>query len=94
MVALFNQVIDKELLSPPGDTLLEHIEFIGMSRVELADRMEQTPEWVDALIDGTVEITPETAQQLEHILYIPQNFWLAREKNYRDSLTQWAAHNE
>ena len=27
------------LLSPPGDTIQEHIDFIGMSQAELAERM-------------------------------------------------------
>ena len=33
--------IAKSLLSPPGDTIQEHIDFIGMSQVELAERMVQ-----------------------------------------------------
>lgn len=94
MVALSNQFIDKELLSPPGDTILETIEFIGMSKLQFADRMAQTPEWVDALLAGTVAITPKIAQQLEIIVQIPEFFWLAREKDYRDSLTQLAIQNE
>ncbi len=91
MVAFSNQVIDKELLSPPGDTILETIEAIELSRKQFAERMGQTLEWVDALIDGTIEITPEIAQQLESILKIPENFWIAREKDYRDTLAQLEA---
>ena len=87
MVAL-NQVLDKELLSPPGDTILETIEAIGVSKNELAKRLEQPEAWVNELITGEIKITSEIAAQLENALGIPVSFWLAREKEYRANLAQ------
>ena len=36
--------IAKSLLSPPGDTIQEHLDFIGMSQAELAERMGRAKE--------------------------------------------------
>lgn len=36
--------IAKSLLTPPGDTIQEHIDFIGMSQAELAERMGRPKE--------------------------------------------------
>ena len=37
-------------LSKPGDTILETIEFLGMSQVELAERLGKTAPKVNDLI--------------------------------------------
>jgi plasmid maintenance system antidote protein VapI len=44
--------IAKSLLSPPGDTIQEHIDFIGMSQVELAERMGRSKEKINDIIKG------------------------------------------
>ncbi|MEZ4981540.1 MAG: hypothetical protein R2769_08140 [Saprospiraceae bacterium] len=36
--------IARSLLSPPGDTIQEHIDYIGMSQAELAERMGRPKE--------------------------------------------------
>lgn len=76
----------KSLLSPPGDTLQEHIDFIGMSQSELAERMGRPKEKINDIIKGREPITTATAFQLEKVLDIPASFWLNREKTYRQEL--------
>ncbi|MBP9211069.1 MAG: ImmA/IrrE family metallo-endopeptidase [Saprospiraceae bacterium] len=76
----------KSLLSPPGDTIQEHIDYIGMSQAELAERMGRPKEKINDLIKGRDPITTATAFQLEKVLGIPSGFWLKREKTYRQEL--------
>lgn len=71
------------LLSPPGDTLQEHLDHIGMDQAELAKRMGLPKEKINAIILGREAISIETADQLEKVLGIPKSFWLNREKDYR-----------
>jgi len=78
-----NIEIMKSLLSPPGDTIQEHIDFIGMSQAELAERMGRPKEKINDLIKGREPISTITAFQLEKVLGIPASFWLNREKTYR-----------
>lgn len=74
------------LLSPPGDTLQEHIDHIGMDQTELAERMGCPAEKINAIIIGREPISTETADQLEKVLGIPASFWRNREKDYRQEL--------
>lgn len=76
----------KSLLSPPGDTIQEHIDFIGMSQAELAERMGRPREKINDLIKGREPLTIPTAFQLEKVLGIPASFWMNSEKSYRKEL--------
>lgn len=78
--------IAKSLLSPPGDTIQEHIDFVGMSQAELAERMGRPREKINDLIKGRDPLTISTAFQLEKVLGIPAAFWLNSEKSYRKEL--------
>ncbi len=86
--------IEKSLLSPPGDTIQEHIDFIGMSQAELAERMGRPKEKINDIIKGREPITTATAFQLEKVLGIPANFWLNREKTYREELYELEQQKE
>jgi addiction module HigA family antidote len=74
------------LLSPPGDTIQEHIDFIGMSQAELAERMGRRKEKINDIIKGREPISTATAFQLEKVLGISASFWINRENNYRMEL--------
>jgi plasmid maintenance system antidote protein VapI/Zn-dependent peptidase ImmA (M78 family) len=74
------------LLSPPGDTIQEHIDFIGMSQAELSERMGRAKEKINDLIKGREPITIPTAFQLEKVLGIPASFWINSEKSFRKEL--------
>jgi addiction module HigA family antidote len=80
--------IERELLSKPGDTILETIEYMKMSQSELAGRMGKTPSKINDLISGKEPITVNTALQLEKVLAIDAKFWLNREMQYREKLTR------
>ncbi|MBT9145846.1 MAG: Antitoxin HigA [candidate division WS2 bacterium] len=73
---------------PPGETLLETLETIGMSQAELAERTGRPKKTINEIIKGKAAITPETALQLERALGIPANFWNNLERNYQETLAR------
>jgi addiction module HigA family antidote len=86
--------IAKSLLSPPGDTIQEHIDFIGMSQAELAERMGRPKEKINDIIKGREPVTTATAFQLEKVLGVPAGFWLNRENTYRKELYELQQQEE
>lgn len=75
-------------VSPPGDTLAELIDELGITQAELARRMGRPLNPVNEMILGTKEITEDTALELERVLGTPAHFWLARESRYREYLAR------
>ncbi|MGM9479354.1 HigA family addiction module antitoxin [Pedobacter sp. GSP4] len=83
-----NSKIERELLTKPGDTILETIEYLKMSQAELAERMGKTPGKINDMISGKAPISVNTAMQLEKVLGIDMQFWLNREMHYREKLAR------
>lgn len=75
-------------VSPPGETLLETIEALGISQAELAERTGRPKKTINEIINGKAAITPETALQLERVTRVPANFWNNRERLYREALAR------
>lgn len=73
---------------PPGETLLETIEALGMSQAELAQRTGRPKKTINEIIKGKAAITPETALQLEKVLGTPASFWNNLERNYRERVAR------
>ena len=76
----------KVLLSCPGDTIQENIDYIGMSQAELAMRMGRSKEKLNEIIKGKAAITQDTAIKLEYVLSIPFDFWLELERKYQEEV--------
>jgi HTH-type transcriptional regulator / antitoxin HigA len=75
---------------PPGETLLDTIEALGMSQAELAERTGRPKKTINEIIKGKAPITPETALQLERVLGVPARFWNNLENNYRETIARLA----
>jgi len=73
-----------DVVSPPGETLEETIDALGMSQAELAERMGRPQKTINEIVNGKAAITPETALQLERVLGAPAHFWLNREQHYQE----------
>ena len=80
--------IKKELLSPPGDTIQETIDAIGMNQYELAERLGKNIKNVNQIIKGKESITTATAIALEKVLGIPADFWIERDRRYQKELAE------
>jgi HTH-type transcriptional regulator/antitoxin HigA len=79
-----------DYVSPPGETLSETIEAIGMTQADLAARTGKTRKTINEVIKGKAAITPETALQLERVLGVKASFWNNRERHYREFLARRA----
>jgi len=79
-----------DFVTPPGETLLETLEVIGMTQAEFADRTGRPTKTINEIIRGKAAITPETALQFEKVLGVSASFWINREQNYRE----WCARKK
>lgn len=84
----------KSLLTPPGFTIQEHLDFIGISQAELAERMGRPKEKINDIIKGREPISIKTAFQLEKVLGIAASFWLNSEQSYRTELYELQLREE
>jgi len=73
---------------PPGETLFEILETIGMSQAELAERTGRPKKTINEIIKGKAAVTPETSLQLERVLGVPASFWNNLERNYQETLAR------
>jgi HTH-type transcriptional regulator / antitoxin HigA len=81
-------------VSVPGETLLETMNALGLTQVDIAERTGRTPKTINEIIKGKAPITPDTAIQFESVLGVPASFWNTREKNYREYLARASALNQ
>ncbi len=77
-----------DIAIPPGDHLIEILESIGMTQVELAERMGRPIKTINEIVKGKAALTPETALQLERVLNTPMKYWMNLESNYRGTLAR------
>ena len=68
---------------PPGESLVEEIDCIGMTHQELADRLDMSLIEIEELIRGDRAVTEHIAQRLEEVLGSPASLWLGLERRYR-----------
>ncbi len=74
-----------DVVSHPGETLLEAMETRGMTRAALAAHLGLSVDALNALIAGAENISRQDAEGLEQALGIARDFWLARAQRYRES---------
>ncbi len=72
-----------DIAIPPGETLAETLEAMGISQAELARRTGRPVQAISEIIQGKKEITPETALALECVLGVPAHVWIGLEADYR-----------
>jgi HTH-type transcriptional regulator/antitoxin HigA len=75
--------IHSDLAIPPGEYLEEVIAELGMTKEELARRMNRPAPKLSAIFTGNKAITPDTALQLEKVVGVPAHIWTGLEAEYR-----------
>lgn len=85
MVKQFKNQFSPDYAVPPGETLLETIQTLGMSQADLAERTGRPLKTINEIIKGKTAITSETALQLERVLGVSASFWNNLERNYREA---------
>ena len=76
------------IATPPGATIKEQLNNRGMSQKEFAARMYMSEKHISKLINGDVQLTPETAVRLEMVLGVPAKFWNNLESMYREIISK------
>jgi len=82
------------IATPPGATIREQLTDRGMSQKEFASRMDMSQKHISRLINGEVQLTPETALKLEMVLGVPAGFWNNLEAIYREKIVKVEAEND
>ncbi|MCP4641715.1 MAG: HigA family addiction module antidote protein [bacterium] len=77
-----------DIAIPPGETLKETIDALGMTQVNLATRMGRPLKTINEVIKGKTAITAQTATELERVLGAPATFWLRLEMDYQVTLAR------
>ncbi|UCE18312.1 MAG: HigA family addiction module antidote protein [Gemmatimonadota bacterium] len=80
--------IHSDVAIPPGEYLEEVISELGMTKDELARRMNRPAPKLSAIFTGNKAITPDTALQLEKVVGVPAHIWTGLEAEYRLALAR------
>jgi HTH-type transcriptional regulator / antitoxin HigA len=84
----------EDFATPPGVTLQDSLDALGMSQAELAERAGISDKTINRIIKGIDPVTHATALALEKVLQVPAGFWLKLESNYREHVAREAAKHE
>lgn len=71
------------LAFPPGEILQEELEASGLTQQDLGAIEEGLPQTITEIIQGTQQITSETAIYLSKAFGTSPEFWINLENNYR-----------
>ena len=85
---MIREDIHSDLAIPPGEYLEEVIAALGMSKNELARRMNRPAPKLSAIFTGDKAITPDTALQLAKVVGVPAHIWTGLEAEYRLNLAR------
>jgi HTH-type transcriptional regulator/antitoxin HigA len=72
--------------SAPGDTILDILSERDITVVEFANRVEESLENIEDLLQGRATITLGVARKLEGVLGASVEFWISRDFQYRQSV--------
>jgi len=79
---------EPDMVTPPGETLAETIQALGMSQAQLAERTGRSKKMINEIIKGKAPITARMSIELERVLGVPAGFWNNREHHYREFLAR------
>ena len=68
---------------PPGVFLEEELEARGLTQIDFSEILGKSRKDVNALINGKLSVTPETALLLSDALGTSERFWLNLESEYQ-----------
>lgn len=73
-------------LLPPGEIITEKIFEMGIDAAELAKRCELPEEVITQLLEAKIPLSPEIADKLEKVTWMPAETLLRFEKRYQEDL--------
>ena len=87
-----NSRVWPDIAIPPGETLAETLETLGLTQRGLARQMGRPVQAINEIINGKKAITAETALQLEQVLKTPAHVWLSLQAQYDLTKARLARH--
>ena len=82
-----NKMLEKaDWVSPPGHTIISLLEQNELTIEDFAKHIGRTKNTAQKLLDGKHAIDIKLARQLTHVFGASENFWMAREHDYRASI--------
>ena len=75
---------------PPGETLNETLDSLGMTQRDLALRTGMSTKTINEIVKGKAPIMPGTSVVLERVTGVPSKMWNSLETNYREQLAKIA----
>jgi HTH-type transcriptional regulator / antitoxin HigA len=66
---------------PPGHILQRELDAWGWTQKDLSDIIDRPPQAINEIIQGTKQITPETARELSAAFGNTRQFWTNLETN-------------
>lgn len=76
----------------PGETLAEWFNDMAIPKSVALRNAGIPPDVLAGLLAGETPVTLELAIKLHQLTFVPTNFWLAMEKNYRAGLAAGLRH--
>ncbi|WP_328493427.1 ImmA/IrrE family metallo-endopeptidase [Streptomyces sp. NBC_00414] len=77
-----------QTVPPPGETLKETLEVLGIPQADLARRTGLSTKHINQVVQGTAALSPDTALLLERATGVPAGLWNAREAAWRTQLAR------
>ncbi len=82
-----NELVEKpDWVSPPGHTIISLMEQNELTVEDFAERIGRTKSTTQKLLDGQHVIDVELARRLSDVFGASENFWIAREHDYRANI--------
>lgn len=77
-----------QTVSPPGETLKETLETLGIPQADLARRTGLSTKHINQIVQGSAVLSPETALLLERATGISAATWNTLEASWRTQIVQ------
>lgn len=77
---------EPDWVSAPGETIVELLNQSGLSVSDLALKLSQSENFIQALLGGSASLSHDVALALEHSIGGSAQFWMNREVQYRHDL--------
>jgi addiction module HigA family antidote len=76
------------MVTQPGDTVVDYLEFYEWSQRDLARRTGISPKTISEICSGKTPITPTTALMFERVFKRPAHFWLNLQRKFDESVAR------
>ncbi|MEO3782443.1 HigA family addiction module antitoxin [Actinocorallia sp. B10E7] len=90
----FHPASEPDFAVPPGESIREFLDELGMSQRQLASRLGLSPKHVNQLIQGLVSLSPEVATRLELVTGMPAKLWNRLEADYQTAQQRLRARDD